>query len=311
MPIESVTKPGQLAEKPWRTDAVARLGASIVMCFLIGGSVTMIFRYFGTPEKTSVPLFLGLSSGALGSFAVGLVLLGRPWLFETYLRKLIAVLACFYGGFFLMWLAGRLIAEKADLPDSIFSMVIAVLSFQGGALVLVHFFLREHHLGWAEGFGLNKNFWLAILLGTVAGIVAVPVMLKLQGLSAALLESLTIHPHEQAAVEILRTTEGWPSRLFAAIATIVIAPLGEEVLFRGILYPWIKRMGFPRLALWGTAVLFGTIHFNLAALVPLTLLAMVLIWLYEYTGNLLASITTHCLFNAANFVALYLFQNKM
>jgi membrane protease YdiL (CAAX protease family) len=55
--------------------------------------------------------------------------------------------------------------------------------------------------------------------------------------------------------------------------------------------------------------LFGVIHFNLSSLVPLTVLALILIWLYEYTGNLLAPIAAHCVFNGANFVALF-FQQK-
>ncbi len=92
------------------------------------------------------------------------------------------------------------------------------------------------------------------------------------------------------------------------IATILIAPLGEEIIFRGILYPAIKRTGRPQLALWSTALLFGAIHANLASFVPLTLLAVVLVGLYEYTGNLLACFAVHGLFNAVNFVALYLQQ---
>jgi membrane protease YdiL (CAAX protease family) len=48
---------------------------------------------------------------------------------------------------------------------------------------------------------------------------------------------------------------------------------------------------------------------NLAVFVPLTFLAVILVWVYESTGNLLAPIAVHCVFNAANFVALYSQQN--
>ena len=51
------------------------------------------------------------------------------------------------------------------------------------------------------------------------------------------------------------------------------------------------------MALWGSAVFFGLIHVNAAAFLPLTLFGLVLAWLYERTGNLLASITAHALFN--------------
>jgi membrane protease YdiL (CAAX protease family) len=82
-------------------------------------------------------------------------------------------------------------------------------------------------------------------------------------------------------------------------------------LFRGVLYPAVKRITNPQVALWGTALLFGAIHANLATFLPLTFLAVILVCLYEYTGNLLACITTHSLFNAANFLAVYLVQNKL
>jgi membrane protease YdiL (CAAX protease family) len=83
--------------------------------------------------------------------------------------------------------------------------------------------------------------------------------------------------------------------------TILLAPLAEEVLFRGILYPWIKQIGFPRLALWGTSLLFAVVHMNLVTLLPLLLLALLLAQLYERTDNLLAPISAHALFNALNF----------
>ena len=68
----------------------------------------------------------------------------------------------------------------------------------------------------------------------------------------------------------------------------------------------VKAAGFPRLALWGTALFFALIHFNLATFLPLLLLALVLTWLYEKTGNLLAPIAAHAAFNALQFAIFYL-----
>src|SRR2546422_2885167 len=89
--------------------------------------------------------------------------------------------------------------------------------------------------------------------------------------------------------------------IFLALLASAIAPVTEELLFRGILYPFIKQQGYPKLALWGTAVLFGVLHLNLMTFVPLTFLGLVLAWLYETTDDLLAPIFAHGLFNLANF----------
>ena len=92
-------------------------------------------------------------------------------------------------------------------------------------------------------------------------------------------------------------------------AAVLLAPVAEEVLFRGILYPAIKQAGHPWVALWGTALLFAAVHMNLVTFLPLAVLALVLTALYERTNNLLAPITAHVLFNALNFVTLLVLQH--
>ena len=91
--------------------------------------------------------------------------------------------------------------------------------------------------------------------------------------------------------------------LYGAIA-IFVAPPAEELFFRGLLYPTLKQLGLPRLAFWGTAILFGLAHLNLMALIPLIFVAIMLTLLYEETDNLLAPIIAHSFFNTANFVVL-------
>lgn len=309
MPLDSITEMGRLPERPWKTDALVRLVASVLICWLSGIMAAMIYGYFSMSHKTSTLPFLGLSAGGLGCFAGALFVLVRPWSLETLLRKLLITLLCIYGGFFLLVFAARLVTDKDEVENSMAIIVIGVLSLQGAALVLVHFFLREQHISWAEGFGLYKNPGQACTLGVLVGLVVLPLTWGLQLLSSLLLQALTFHPEQQETVQILQNTEGWQNRLVLGVATIIIAPAAEEILFRGILYPAIKRWGYPRLAWWVTALLFAAIHHNLATFVPLAFLAVVLIWLYEHTGNLLACIITHSLFNAVNFIALYLIQN--
>ena len=42
------------------------------------------------------------------------------------------------------------------------------------------------------------------------------------------------------------------------------------MLFRGVAYPFLRDLGWPRAAFWGTAIAFGLIHANRSVLVPLT-----------------------------------------
>jgi membrane protease YdiL (CAAX protease family) len=54
--------------------------------------------------------------------------------------------------------------------------------------------------------------------------------------------------------------------------------------------------------------LFALIHHNPPIFLSLFVLALVLTWLYEKTDNLLAPITAHALFNAANLILLHFNQ---
>jgi hypothetical protein len=56
----------------------------------------------------------------------------------------------------------------------------------------------------------------------------------------------------------------------------------------------------------GVSALFALIHFDAAIFIPLFVLAMGLTWLYETTGNLLAPIAAHAVFNAVNMALLAL-----
>ena len=84
----------------------------------------------------------------------------------------------------------------------------------------------------------------------------------------------------------------------------MIAPVAEEFIFRGMLFPFIRQLGYPKLAWFGVSFLFALIHTNVPTFVPLFVLALALTWLYERTDNLLAPITAHALFNAANYIVL-------
>lgn len=192
---------------------------------------------------------------------------------------------------------------------SLLKIVVGVLGFQGGALIWVHLFLKVHQTTWSEAFGFNRNNKVHCLVAIVvmmplvfAGVFALGAVSD-WGLRQ-LYEQLNwiwLKPAPQAAVELLR--EKWPVYLLVlqGFVAIVLAPVGEEVLFRGILYTAIKQRGHKGLALWLTSVLFAAIHIYPAGFLSLIFLAVMLVALYEWTQNLLAPILMHAVFNAVNF----------
>jgi membrane protease YdiL (CAAX protease family) len=264
-------------------------------------------RYLGTSGKP-LATFLPWPVASLVFLGAALVLLHKRWELEKQGFRLIVLLICFYAGMALgTWTehqAGR--APEGFTSDQ---MLVGMLSFQGAALIIIHCFVRDHQASWGEAFGLNNDWQRALLLGLIAATLFLPVgMGLLEACNRALtyLPNFPIQPHEQVAVQTLRKAASWPARTALGAFTILMVPAAEELLFRGILYPWIKQAGFPRLALWGTAVVFALMHFNVGSFLPLLLLALLLTVLYERTNNLLAPIAAHSLFNAVNFVMIFL-----
>ena len=118
------------------------------------------------------------------------------------------------------------------------------------------------------------------------------------------LTRLGMNPATETAVELLENAKSVWFRVYLAGFAVVLAPVAEEFIFRGMLFPFLKRLGLPWLAWFGVSALFALIHCNAVSFLPLLLLALALTWLYDQTGNLLAPITAHALFNAINLVLL-------
>src|SRR6185503_18905102 len=111
---------------------------------------------------------------------------------------------------------------------------------------------------------------------------------------------------QQTVMVVLQESGTVAQRFALGFAAIVIAPVFEEGLFRGILYPVVKNAGYPTLALAGTSLLFGAIHGSILTFLPLTFLGLMFAVLYEKTDSLLAPILSHALFNAVNFTYIVL-----
>jgi membrane protease YdiL (CAAX protease family) len=191
---------------------------------------------------------------------------------------------------------------------SLLYLVIMTMSIHGSILLATAMTLWWFHVGWRDAFGFVRGGTVrAMIPGALAMAVFLPVGLVLLELSAEVITRL--HPDApipvQQAVEELQKTDTLDCRVYFVLFSIFIAPVAEEMLFRGVLYPAVKQAGFPRLALWGTAILFAAIHRDLARFLPLMALGLALALLYEWTNNLLACITAHGLFNAINILVLF------
>jgi len=228
----------------------------------------------------------------------------KPWQLEATLQLVLRLFLCFLVGAVLATLARKWLGNQT-VEQWQLNVVIATVSMQGCGLVLIVCFLREHNIGWLEAFNFRAGWRRALGVGLLLALAAVPATWIFQWVSVEVLTWLHYPVQTQEAIRLLQENQSPGKVIYLAVVAMVFAPLVEEMLFRGILYPVVKQLGRPRLALWGTAIMFALMHFNAAIFLPLVFLAVMLTLLYEWTNNLLAPILVHSLFNAANFTALY------
>ncbi|MBL6982812.1 MAG: CPBP family intramembrane metalloprotease [Anaerolineales bacterium] len=84
-----------------------------------------------------------------------------------------------------------------------------------------------------------------------------------------------------------------------------IAPIVEEVIFRGFIFAGLKeRFGWVKSALI-SAVLFSLIHFQLAAILPIFILGMIFAYLYHLSGSIWPAVIMHVSTNALGLGTVY------
>ncbi|MBE6298457.1 MAG: CPBP family intramembrane metalloprotease [Bacteroidales bacterium] len=102
--------------------------------------------------------------------------------------------------------------------------------------------------------------------------------------------------------------DGLAHNILGAFTISVLAPVLEEVMFRGAIQGYIARtFGKPWLAILVAALIFGIYHWNPVQVVYATLLGIIFGWIYYITGSLLSVIVGHVLNNSiATFTMLFM-----
>jgi len=163
--------------------------------------------------------------------------------------------------------------------------------------------VRGFPLGLSRGLGLSMRHWFYDGARSVVAVLAVfPVCNGLSALSVLLLRPFGL-VHEHTMLAALRDLEpGW--HVAIVFSAVVMAPLAEEVFFRGLLQSMLRRYTRqPWVAVVITSAAFASIHFSTPQHLPaLFVLSLVLGYNYERTGRLVAAIGIHVLFNAISII---------
>lgn len=193
------------------------------------------------------------------------------------------------------------------------SAVVKIEQVMPGSFIFVLFvvgiagFLKYRGLRLIPLFGLDRltplrtaGWALALLFAAfvLAGLANAVSVLALRG-----------QAEQQPLVQLFRdVAQGHDYAAMAQIflAGVVLAPICEEVIFRGFFYAVGKRYLGPLGSGLATALLFAAFHLSLTALAGLFVLALCLTLAYERTGSLAVPIGMHALYNFTSLCVIYL-----
>ena len=205
--------------------------------------------------------------------------------------------------------------QKAFLNNFIYCVASIV------AIAVIIFLAKTSFARRLKGFGLNAKTIPKDFLTAVINLLATWPLVMVAIIATIFLGKLiygqdfTIEQHQE--LELITAYPQLPLRILIVVLAILIAPLLEEILFRGLFQTMIRSIleirnpkfeirnaAWPAILI--SSALFAMIHTDVAHWPALFILAVCLGYAYEKSGSLFRPIFIHALFNATAVVAVLL-----
>lgn len=208
---------------------------------------------------------------------------------EWDIIKLVFVAALLSGVSFLCVRSGR----RSD-------MIAANSAAMLAAVVVALHIVRSRGQDPADAFGLRARGLAGPMLRSLAVFFAfMPVLIAVRVGALWLLEFVAggeVDTAQEIVVRLATTTS--PAMVVQiVVAAVFVAPVAEELFFRGLLYGAMRRRLSAEAAIVAVGLLFGFIHAPVAVALPMCILGGLLCYVYEKTARLSVPIVLHMIFN--------------
>ncbi|MGI6304078.1 MAG: CPBP family intramembrane glutamic endopeptidase [Verrucomicrobiota bacterium] len=149
---------------------------------------------------------------------------------------------------------------------------------------------------------------MGLIWAGIGLLLCVAPYLLASGVAYGLSNVLGLPVEEQPLVDLFRRNLDNPAWPVFFLTAAVIAPVAEEIMFRGFLYrALVNWTGHRWLPIGVSGLIFSLFHFHFLALLPLWVVGAVAAAVYERSGNLWAAIFFHAGFNTVQvLVMMYL-----
>lgn len=223
-----------------------------------------------------------------------------PWFIRDVLKICIGLVFIY----FTINLAGYLLLKL----NLILKPIVKITGSIGMYCFSIYFifnFLKRNYQANLKSLGIR---WHLCLRGSLKGILFyigfIPLLMLLTYIGLIFCNIFGITPEPHPLVDILKKEKSILFIYYLIFTAVFIAPVFEEILFRGLFYQALKKqLGLFRSAII-SSTLFSLLHFNTAQFLPVLGLGTLLCLIFEYTGSLIPSIVLH-IFNNGLFLGLF------
>jgi membrane protease YdiL (CAAX protease family) len=181
-------------------------------------------------------------------------------------------------------------------------LVLSIVLLDGALLGVTYLrIVRPGVLTWGQ-LGLTlAGGWPRVGLGVGVGIFVIVA-------SAAIETALEAIGIQQTQAQMFAGVQGAsvPQFVGVLLGAAVLAPIAEEIFFRGYVFTAVRQTRGLVAAYAVSAVLFTLAHLNLQAFLPILLIGLTFCYVYQRTGSLVPTIVAHAMNNAVALLVLYL-----
>lgn len=220
------------------------------------------------------------------------------WVLASFALAQVVVVGVLYG---LQWTGVTLVGLNEAVYSTVIAATVYVLSV---VIALGAPWLIKKYRTTRQDIGLTRlPIWLDIGLAPVGFIVYLICSVAIVSIAIALVPSIDLNQVQDTGFANLTHRYEY---ILALITLVIIAPVFEEILFRGYFYGKLRRFVPVWVAILIVSIVFAAIHGQWNVALDVFALSVVLCGLREMTGSIWAGILLHMAKNGFAFYFLFI-----
>lgn len=258
-------------------------------------------------KKTELDAGQGEVSGVATKPKTRLTKMLEPWWGK--LCAGVALLAWVAGVMMLTGLAlaqlAKLVMPPGQLENAAVQLVYAALTYAVALaiIVLIPKLILKLKENWADLGVIDWPKWEDILFGICGFVIAIMAAGILTFILQKVLPGVDWAQKQNVGFDKISSKS---DMLMAFVALVVLAPIFEELVFRGWLYRKLKKIAPVGVSILLVSLLFAAMHGQWNVGVTVFALSVVTCLIQEFTGTVYGGIFLHMLKNAIAFYALFM-----